>query len=133
MPLDLKIKNGTVLDGSGLPRFQADVGVRDGKIVAVGKLSDAAKEEIDAQGLMVAPGFIDTHTHYDAQVCFDPLLSSSCWHGVTTAVMGNCGLSLAPVTPANRDYLIGIFGQVEQLSTATLAQGPSWKWKSYGD
>ena len=133
MALDLKIKNGTVLDGTGFPRYKADVGVRDGKIVAVGKLSDAAKQEINAEGLMVAPGFIDVHTHYDAQVAFEPMLSGSCWHGVTTVVMGNCGLSVAPVTPKERDYLIGVFSKVEELSASALSQGPSWQWKSYGD
>jgi N-acyl-D-amino-acid deacylase len=133
MSLDLKIKGGTVLDGSGFPRFKADVGVRDGKIVALGALADAAKDEIDADGLMVAPGFIDVHTHYDAQVSFEPLLSASCWHGVTTAVIGNCGLSLAPVSDGGRDYLIDIWSKVEQLSKSSLAQGPSWQWKSFGD
>src|SRR5262249_41428740 len=90
--------------------------------------------EIDADGLIVAPGFIDVHTHYDVQVAFEPMLSASCWHGVTTAVIGNCGLTLAPVMDKTAcDYLINIFSKVEQLSKSALVEGPSWKWKTFGE
>src|SRR5882672_7318342 len=96
MAYDLLIKNGRVIDGSGMPAFRGDVGVTKGKIVAIGKLRDAAARTIDADGLVVAPGFIDNHCHYDAQVTWDPLCSFSCYHGATSVIIGNCSLALAP-------------------------------------
>src|SRR5512137_473932 len=99
MSYDLVIKNGMVIDGSGLPRYRADVGVKDGKIAFIGRIAEPAREIIDAQGHVVTPGFVDGHTHMDAQVFWDASGSNSCWHGVTTAVMGNCGFTLAPVRP----------------------------------
>jgi N-acyl-D-aspartate/D-glutamate deacylase len=93
---DLIIRNGTVIDGSGMPRFRADVGISGGKIAFIGRINERAKETIDADGHVVAPGFIDAHTHMDAQVFWDTLGTCSCWHGVTSVVMGNCGFSLAP-------------------------------------
>ena len=96
MQYDLIIRNGTVIDGSGLPRYRADVGIARGKVATIGKIRDGAKEVIDAEGHVVAPGFIDAHTHMDAQVFWDPLGTCSCWHGITSVVMGNCGFSLAP-------------------------------------
>ncbi len=96
MGYDLIIRNGRIIDGSGMPSFQGDVAVQDGKIAEIGKFSDPAKRTIDAQGLAVSPGFIDNHTHYDAQILWDPMCTSSCWHGVTSVVMGNCGLAMAP-------------------------------------
>jgi N-acyl-D-aspartate/D-glutamate deacylase len=102
MQYDLLIQNGTIVDGSGMPRFQADVGIVGGKIAAIGKIRDSAKEVIDAEGHVVAPGFIDGHTHMDAQVFWDPLGTCSCWHGITSVVMGNCGFSLAPCSEENK-------------------------------
>jgi len=96
MQYDLLIKNGTVVDGSGLPRFQADVAIAGGKIAAIGKIREGAREIIDAEGHVVSPGFVDGHTHMDAQVFWDPLGTCSCWHGITSVVMGNCGFSIAP-------------------------------------
>src|SRR3954463_14421933 len=102
MALDLLIKNGTVVDGSGLPRYRADVGVRDGRIVEIGRIRAAAERVIDADGLIVAPGFIDGHTHMDAQVAWDPIGSCSCWHGGPSVLLGHFGFPLAPCKAADR-------------------------------
>src|SRR5713101_6677547 len=99
---DLLIRNGTVVDGSGAPAFAGDVAVAGGKIAAVGRVAGTAARTIDAKGLTVTPGFVDVHTHYDHQVLWDPLLTSSCWHGVTTVVTGNCGFTIAPCKPEDR-------------------------------
>ena len=114
MAYDLIVRNGRIIDGSGMPSFYGDVAVKDGKIVSVGKFSGTATREIDAQGLAVSPGFIDNHTHYDAQVLWDPLCTSTCWHGVTSVVMGNCGLAMAPTKPdATGNYPLPIPGFTE--------------------
>src|SRR5687767_13356005 len=105
MTYDLLITNGTIVDGTGAPRFKGDVAVQGGKIAAVGKIQGPAAETIDAAGKVVCPGFVDPHTHYDAQITWDRLLSSSAEHGVTTVVMGNCGVGLAPCRPSEREWL----------------------------
>ena len=108
MLYDLLIRNGTVVDGTGAAAYQADVAVRAGKIVEIGRLRDQSKAVIDASGLIVAPGFVDPHTHYDAQICWDPLVTCSSWHGVTTVLMGNCGVGIAPCrTPGSPDCHLG--------------------------
>ena len=104
MGLDLLIRNGTVVDGSGAARYRADVGITDGRIVEIGRIRSAAERTIDADGLIVAPGFIDGHTHMDAQVAWDRIGSCSCWHGVTSVIMGNCGFALAPCKPEDREW-----------------------------
>jgi N-acyl-D-aspartate/D-glutamate deacylase len=127
---DLMLKGGRVYDGSGLPAYNADVAVANGKIVEIGRLSGAAKRTIKVDGLAVAPGFIDPHTHLDAQLLWDPLGTSSCYHGVTSVVIGNCGLSLAPAKTENRDAVIKSFVRVEAISRRVLEEGVQWKWTS---
>ena len=107
---DLVIKGGTVVDGTGAPARTADVAITDGVVTEVGRVDGAAREEIDADGLLVTPGFVDVHTHFDGQITWDPLLTPTCWHGVTTIVMGNCGVGFAPVQPDRHDWLIGLDG-----------------------
>ncbi|MGH7964293.1 MAG: amidohydrolase family protein, partial [Candidatus Binatia bacterium] len=99
MAYDVVIKNGTVVDGTGRSPYRADVAVRGDRIAAIGKITDSAKRTLDAEGHIVTPGFVDIHTHLDAQICWDPIVSSSCWHGVTSVVMGNCGVTFAPCRP----------------------------------
>src|SRR5919107_1791655 len=131
MALDLLIKNGTVVDGSGLPRYRADVGVRDGHIVEIGRIRAAAERVIDADGLIVAPGFIDGHTHMDAQVAWDPIGSCSCWHGVTSVVMGNCGFALAPCKPEDREWFARCLTAVEDIPTEAMLAGIEWTWETF--
>src|SRR5262245_63359621 len=115
MSYDLVIKNGTVVDGTGLPRYRADVGVRHGRIVTIGRIRERAREVIDAEGQIVAPGFVDGHTHMDAQIFWDPLGTSSCWHGITTVVMGNYGFTLAPCAAAHRNMVIRNLQRAEDI------------------
>ncbi|HVN29713.1 MAG TPA: amidohydrolase family protein [Candidatus Binataceae bacterium] len=133
MALDLVIRGGTIIDGTGAPRYQADVAVAQGKIVEVGKVREGAERVIDGAGLMVAPGFIDPHTHYDAQICWDPLITCSSWHGVTTVVMGNCGVGLAPCKPAERDVAAWNLVHVEAIPYDVLNQGITWDWETFPD
>ncbi|MDE3203272.1 MAG: amidohydrolase family protein [Acidobacteriota bacterium] len=129
---DLIIRSGTVVDGTGTPPQRADVAVDDGRISEVGHLKGrAAREEVDADGLLVTPGFVDMHTHYDGQATWDPLLSPSCWHGVTTVVMGNCGVGFAPVHPGTEEWLIQLMEGVEDIPGTALAEGISWGWESF--
>lgn len=130
---DLVFRAATVVDGSGGPAYHADVAVADGRIVAIGRPGEvgAGRREVDAAGLTLAPGFIDSHTHYDAQLGWDPLATSSCWHGVTTVLTGNCGYSLAPVRPADRDYTLDLFGVVEDMAPRALQAGVDWRWETW--
>ena len=131
MTLDLVIRGGTVVDGSGKDRFTADVGISDGRIVEVGRISTVADRAIDADGLIVSPGFIDGHTHMDAQVAWDPLGTCSCWHGVTSVIMGNCGFALAPCKPEDRDWYARCLSAVEDISTVAMAAGIDWTWETF--
>ena len=128
---DLIIRGGTVIDGTGKARTKADVAVKDGRIAAVGEISDSADREIDATGKLVTPGWVDIHTHYDGQATWDPLLAPSSWHGVTTVVMGNCGVGFAPVKPKDREFLIELMEGVEDIPGAALSEGINWQWESF--
>ncbi len=129
--LDLWIRGGTIIDGTGAPRFEADLGIRDGVIVNVGATDEPAEREIDAQGLLVTPGWVDVHTHYDGQVTWDPFLTPSIWHGVTTIVMGNCGVGFAPAQADQHDWLISLMEGVEDIPGTALAEGIQWEWESF--
>jgi N-acyl-D-aspartate/D-glutamate deacylase len=130
--LDLLIRGGTIVDGSGAAPVAGDVGVRDGRIAAVGRVDEPARRTLDASGLLVTPGFVDVHTHYDGQVTWDTLLTPSCWHGVTTVVMGNCGVGFAPVRPGTHEYLIKLMEGVEDIPGTALAEGIAWgEWESF--
>ncbi len=131
MPYDLVIKNGAVIDGSGLPGYRADVGVRHGKIVTIGRIRERAREVLDADGQVVAPGFIDGHTHMDAQVFWDPLGTSSCYHGITTVVMGNCGFTLAPCAEQNKSLVVRNLQRAEDISAQAMEAGIKWSWTTY--
>jgi N-acyl-D-amino-acid deacylase len=131
MGLDLLIRNGTIVDGSGSARYQGDVGVQGGRIVEIGRLRSAAERVIDADGLIVAPGFVDGHTHMDAQVAWDPIGSCSCWHGVTTVIMGNCGFALAPCKPEEREWFARCLTAVEDIPTESMMSGIDWTWETF--
>ena len=131
---DLILKGGRIYDGSGLPSFNGDVAIqRRASIAAIGRINEAADRVLDVGGLAVAPGIIDFHTHFDAQLWWDPLASSSNEHGVTTVVTGNCGLTLAPCKPESRDALIGTFVRVEAMPRASLQAGIPWEWTTHAE
>ncbi len=133
MEVDLVIRNGLVIDGSGAPAVRGDVGVVEDRIVAVGQVDDVGREEIDADGLVVAPGFVDGHTHMDAQVFWDGLGASSCWQGVTTVVMGNCGYTLAPVSPQDRQLLSRNIERAEDIPGEAIAAALPWTWTTFAE
>ena len=130
---DMVIRRGTVVDGTGCPRFEADVAVDGGVITRIGRVAARGRREIDAHDLLVAPGWVDVHTHYDGQVTWDPLLAPSSWHGVTTVVMGNCGVGFAPVRPGSEDFLIELMEGVEDIPGTALHEGISWGWESFAE
>ena len=132
MAFDLVVRNGMIVDGSGLPRFQADVGIKDGKIAEIGRLTGAAaKETIDAEGHVVSPGFVDGHTHMDAQIFWDPIGTSSCYQGVTSVVMGNCGFTLAPCRENDADLVMRNLERAEDISRAAMKTGIKWRWETF--
>ncbi|ETX08123.1 MAG: hypothetical protein ETSY2_07220 [Candidatus Entotheonella gemina] len=133
MGLDLLIRNATVVDGSGAPRYRADVGVQNGRIAELGRIRAGAQRTIDADGLILAPGFIDGHTHMDAQVAWDPIGSCSCWHGVTSVIMGNCGFALAPCKPQDREWFARCLEAVEDIPTEAMMTGIDWTWETFPD
>src|SRR5436305_10594532 len=133
MPYDLVIKNGVLIDGSGLPRYHADVAVRHGRIVSIGRIRERAREVIDADGLVVAPGFIDGHTHMDAQIFWDPLGTCSCWHGVTTVVMGNCGFTLAPCAASERHLVVKNLERAEDIAAEAMEAGIDGKSTTFAE
>jgi N-acyl-D-amino-acid deacylase len=131
MAFDLVIKNGVVIDGSGLPRYRADVGVRGGRIASIGRIRESARDVIDAEGRVVAPGFIDGHTHMDAQIFWDPLGTCSCWHGITTVVMGNCGFTLAPCADKDKQLVMRNLERAEDISADAMNVGIEWSWTTF--
>src|SRR5215469_8920375 len=131
MPHDLVIRGGTVVDGAGAPAFEADVAIDGGCIAAIGKVADRGAEEIDAKGFLVTPGFVDIHTHYDGQVIWSDRLAPSSSHGVTTVVMGNCGVGFAPCRAKDRELLISVMEGVEDIPGVVMAEGLSWDWESF--
>ena len=131
MAYDLVVRNGTVIDGSGMPRYRADVGVKDGKIAHVGRIANDGGESIDAEGHIVSPGFVDGHTHMDAQIFWDPMGSCSCYHGITSVVMGNCGFTLAPCRASEVDYVFRNLERAEDISREAMQAGIEWNWETY--
>src|SRR5437899_4906962 len=131
MSYDLVIRNGIVVDGTGARRYRADVAIADGKVAEIGKVTEGAKRTIDADGLVVAPGFVDPHTHYDAQICWDGAVTPSSWHGVTSVVMGNCGVGIAPCKPAAREIAMRDLVNVEGIPFDVLNKGITWDWETF--
>src|SRR5208282_2232143 len=128
---DILIRNGTIVDGSGMPRFRADVGIANGKIAAIGRLHENARETIEADGHIVSPGIIDAHTHMDAQVFWDPIGTCSCWHGITSVVMGNCGFSLAPCAEKDKLLVMRNLERAEDIAPEAMEAGIKWSWETF--
>ena len=133
MKADLVIRGGSVIDGTGSPAFTADVAVEGDRIIEIGKVDGKGKKEIDADGQIVTPGFVDIHTHLDAQLAWDPIASPSCWHGVTSVVLGNCGVTFAPVSKDGATVLAEMMESVEDIPAESILNGLSWNWSSYGE
>jgi len=133
MEFDLVIRNGSVVDGTGSPAFVGDVAISDGRIVQVGAVSGSGRREIEAEGHLVTPGFVDIHTHFDGQVCWDKEVTPSSWHGVTTIVMGNCGVGFAPVRPGTENELVELMESVEDIPGTALHEGIPWGWESFAE
>src|SRR5882724_9907630 len=131
--VDLVIRGGTVIDGSGGDPIEADVAVNGGKIVSVGVVNAKGDEEIDARGKIVTPGFIDPHSHYDAQATWSSRIAPSSWNGVTTTLFGNCGVGFAPCKPSQRDMLVKLMEGVEDIPEVVLTEGLPWNWQSFPD
>jgi N-acyl-D-amino-acid deacylase len=128
---DLIIRKGTIVDGTGAEPFISDIAIEGDTIVAIGNIRGGSKQEIDAHGKTVTPGFVDIHTHYDGQITWDPLLSPSSNHGVTTVVFGNCGVGFAPVKPGEENRLIELMEGVEDIPGTALSEGIDWKWETF--
>src|SRR3984957_6158451 len=128
---DLVIRGGTVIEGTGQPARTADIAVADGLIVDVGRLDGQTRRSIDADGALVTPGFVDIHTHFDGQATWDRHLTPSCWHGVTTAILGNCGVGFAPVQPGRQESLIEVMEGVEDIPGTALSEGIQWNWETF--
>ena len=130
---DLVIRNGTVVDGTGTAPFEADVAIADGRIASVGKIAGRGADEIDARGMLVTPGFVDPHTHYDGQATWSSHITPSSWHGVTTTLFGNCGVGFAPCKPSQREMLVKLMEGVEDIPEVVLTEGLPWNWESFPD
>ncbi len=131
MQYDLVIRNGNIIDGSGAPRYPADIAIKGDRIAAIGRITAPASETIDAEGMVVTPGFVDGHTHMDAQIFWDPLGTSSCYHGITTVMMGNCGFTLAPCAAADADFVFRNLERAEDLSREAMLTGIDWRWETF--
>ena len=132
MEHDLIIKNGTIIDGTGSDAYSGDIAIKDGLITEIGEVNGEAAEIIDAEGMTVSPGFVDIHTHLDAQIGWDPQMTPICWHGVTTALIGNCGLTFAPCKPEDTEILAGMMETVEDIPKQAILSGLPWNWEHYG-
>src|SRR5436305_5124791 len=130
---DIVIRGGSIIDGTGAPAVTGDLAIEDDKIVAVGGKAGPAHRVIDADGAVVAPGWVDVHTHYDGQATWDPVLAPSSWHGVTTVVMGNCGVGFAPARRDGQDFLIELMEAVEDIPGTALHEGIDWRWESFAE
>ena len=130
---DIVIRGGTIIDGTGKPAFTGDLAIAGERLVEVGGKLGPARREINATGLLVTPGWVDVHTHYDGQAIWDPLLGPSCWHGVTTAMFGNCGVGFAPVKPQHRAALMELMEGVEEIPGVVLTDGLTWEWDTFPD
>ena len=128
---DLVVRNARIIDGSGSPEFSGDLAISDGVVTEVGNVDGLSRQEIDADGQLVLPGWVDIHTHYDGQATWDPEMTPSSWHGVTTAVFGNCGVGFAPVRHGSEDFLINLMEGVEDIPGTVLAEGIDFTWQTY--